>query len=176
MKPDKPEPGSDPIIGDGAARFTVVLFLALFTLGVALLIWRGLSSVPEGDHRIDQVMGALHAFSTFAVILLVLYLVIAARVVSERCGGPIGTPLSTRIRGGPAPGCSSDSHRTPARCGGIGQIGRSWLKPPAGRADPSLSPRPGRETPGVDVAPHSGPLRSVTAQNHLPRMGRRESP
>ena len=51
MKPDKPEPGSDPIIGDGAARFTVVLFLALFTLGVALLIWRVLSSVPEGDHR-----------------------------------------------------------------------------------------------------------------------------
>ena len=66
MKPDKPEPGSDPIISDGVARFTVALFLALFTLGVALLIWRGLSSVPEGDHRIDQVMGALHTFSTFA--------------------------------------------------------------------------------------------------------------
>ena len=84
MKPDKPEPGSDPIISDGVARFTVALFLALFTLGVALLIWRGLSSVPEGDHRIDQVMGALHTFSTFAAILLVLYLALAARIYAER--------------------------------------------------------------------------------------------
>ena len=90
MKPDKPEPGSDPIIGDGAARFTVVLFLALFTLGVALLIWRGLSSVPEGDHRIDQVMGALHTFSTFAAILLVLYLALAARVFTDRLEGQLG--------------------------------------------------------------------------------------
>ena len=90
MKPDKPEPGSDPIIGDGAARFTVVLFLALFTLGVALLIWRGLSSVPEGDHRIDQVMGALHTFSTFAAMLLVLYLALAARVFTDRLEGQLG--------------------------------------------------------------------------------------
>ena len=29
-------------------------------------------------------MGALHAFSTFAVILLVLYLVIAARIYAEQ--------------------------------------------------------------------------------------------
>ena len=62
----------------------MVLFLALFTLGVALLIWRGLSSVPEGDHRIDQVMRALHTFSRFAAILLVLYLAIAARIYAER--------------------------------------------------------------------------------------------
>ena len=32
MKPDKPEPGSDPIFSDGTARFTAALFLALFTL------------------------------------------------------------------------------------------------------------------------------------------------
>ena len=90
MKPDKPEPGPEPIISDGAARFTVALFLALFTLGAALLIWRGLSSVPEADHWIDQFMGALHAFSTFAAILLVLYLVIAARVFTERLEGQFG--------------------------------------------------------------------------------------
>ena len=74
MESDKPEPGSEPIISDGTARFTVALFLALFTLGVALLIWRGLSTVPDGDHWIDQFMGALHTFSTFAAILLILYL------------------------------------------------------------------------------------------------------
>ena len=79
MKPDKPEPGPEPIISDGTARFTVALFLALFTLGAALLIWRGLSTVPEADHWIDQFMGALHAFSTFAAMPVVLYLVIAAR-------------------------------------------------------------------------------------------------
>ena len=40
MKPE-PGPGPDPIISDGTARFTMVLFLALFTLGAVLLIWRG---------------------------------------------------------------------------------------------------------------------------------------
>ncbi len=90
MKPDKPEPGPEPIISDGAARFTVVLFLALFTLGAALLIWRGLSTVPDGDHWIDQFMGALHAFSTFAAMLVVLYLVIAARVFTDRLEGQLG--------------------------------------------------------------------------------------
>ena len=90
MKPDKPEPGPEPIISAGTARFTVALFLALFTLGAALLIWRGLSTVPEADHWIDQFMGALHAFSTFAAMLVVLYLVIAARVFSERVEGQLG--------------------------------------------------------------------------------------
>ena len=65
MKPNKTEPEVEPIISDAAARFTMVLFLALFTVGVALFIWRGLSSIPEGDHWIDQVMGAIRAFSTF---------------------------------------------------------------------------------------------------------------
>ena len=68
----------------------MVLFLALFTLGAALLIWRGLSSVPEADHWIDQFMGALHAFSTFAAMLVVLYLVIAARVFTDRLEGQLG--------------------------------------------------------------------------------------
>ncbi len=90
MKPDKPEPGPEPIISAGTARFTVALFLALFTLGAALLIWRGLSSVPEADHWIDQFMGALHAFSTFAAMLVVLYLVIAARVFTDRLEGQFG--------------------------------------------------------------------------------------
>ncbi len=90
MESDKPEPGSEPIISDGTARFTVALFLALFTLGVALLIWRGLSTVPDGDHWIDQFMGALHTFSTFAAILLILYLVIAAKVYGKRLEGEFG--------------------------------------------------------------------------------------
>ena len=84
MKPNKHEPESEPIIGDGTARFTMVLFLTLFTIGAALLIWRGLSTVPEGDHWIDQVMGALRTFSTFSAMLLILYLVFAARVYAER--------------------------------------------------------------------------------------------
>ena len=41
MKPNKHEPESEPIIGDGTARFTMVLFLTLFTIGAAMLIWRG---------------------------------------------------------------------------------------------------------------------------------------
>ena len=84
MRHDKHEPEAETIISDAAARFTVVLFLALFTIGAALLIWRGLSPVPEGDHWIDQVMGAIRAFSTFAAMLLILYLVFAARVYAER--------------------------------------------------------------------------------------------
>ena len=84
MRHDKHEPEVETIISDAAARFTVVLFLALFTIGAALLIWRGLSPVPEGDHWIDQVMGAIRAFSTFAAMLLILYLVFAAKVFSER--------------------------------------------------------------------------------------------
>ena len=84
MRRDKHELEAEHIISDAAARFTVVLFLALFTIGAALLIWRGLSPVPEGDHWIDQVMGAIRAFSTFAAMLLILYLVFAARVYAER--------------------------------------------------------------------------------------------
>ena len=57
MRHDNHEPEVEPIISDAAARFTAVLFLALFTIGAALFIWRGLSPIPEGDHWIDQVMG-----------------------------------------------------------------------------------------------------------------------
>ena len=57
MRHDKHEPEVEHIISDAAARFTAVLFLALFTIGAALFIWRGLSPIPEGDHWIDQVMG-----------------------------------------------------------------------------------------------------------------------
>ena len=83
MKPNKREPEVDPIISDAAARFTMVLFLALFTIGAALLIQRGLSSVREGDHWIDPVMSVVKTFSTFAAMLLILYLVFAARVYAE---------------------------------------------------------------------------------------------
>ena len=114
MKPNKHEPEVEPIISDAAARFTMVLFLALFTIGAALFIWRGLSPIPEGDHWIDQAIGAIRAFSTFAAMLLILYLVFAARVFSERQRGPIETSLSTRLGGRPPTGCSAiwaGSHR-----------------------------------------------------------------
>ena len=144
MKPDKPEPGSDPIIGDGAARFTVVLFLALFTLGAALLIWRGLSSVPEGDHRIDQVMGALHTFSTFAAILLVLYLVIAARVFSERVEGQLGL----RYQQGLAEGRRQAAQRFPQDACEVWRDWSDWKElveaaRREGRPEPEPPPRPG---------------------------------
>ena len=73
MKPDM-QPASElkPIINSATARFTVVLFLAFFTLGVALLIWKGLSAVPEGTHWIDPVIGVLRTYSAFAAMLLVL--------------------------------------------------------------------------------------------------------
>ena len=85
MKPDM-QPASElkPIINSATARFTVVLFLAFFTLGVALLIWKGLSAVPEGTHWIDPVIGALRTYTTLAAMLLVPYLVFAARVYSRR--------------------------------------------------------------------------------------------
>ena len=84
MKPNMREPEVGPIISDAAARFTIVLFLGLFTIGAALLIWRGISSVPEGDHWIDPVMSVVKTFSTFAAILPIPYLVFAARVYAER--------------------------------------------------------------------------------------------
>ena len=84
MRHDKHEPEAEPIISDPAARFTMALFLAVSTIGAALLIWRGLSPILEGVHWIDQVMGATRVFSTFAAMLLVLYLVFGVRVFSER--------------------------------------------------------------------------------------------
>ena len=84
MRHEKHEPEVEPIISAAAARFTMVLFLALFTIGAALFIWRGLSLIPEGDHWTDPVMGAIKTFSTFAAMLLILYLVFAARVYAER--------------------------------------------------------------------------------------------
>ena len=84
MKPNKHEPEVETVISDATVRFTMAVFLALFALGAALLIWRGLSSVPEGAHWIDQAIGAIRAFSTFAAMLLILYLVFAAKVFSER--------------------------------------------------------------------------------------------
>ena len=119
MKPDKPEPGPEPIISDGTTRFTVAPFLALFALGVALLIWRALTSAPEGNHWIDQFMGALRTFSTFGTILLVLYLVIAARVFTERLEGQLGL----RYRQGLAEGRRQAAQRFKRDAG---EVWRDW--------------------------------------------------
>ena len=73
----------DSIINDTAARFTMAPFLALFTTGAALTIWRGPNSVPEGFHWIDPVMTAVKTFSTVAASLPIPYLVFAAGVYAE---------------------------------------------------------------------------------------------
>ena len=90
MKPTKHESKVEPIISDATARFTIILFLALFTIGVALLVWRGFSAVPEGAHWIDHAMGAIRNFSTFAAMLLVLYLVFAAKAFGKRLEDELG--------------------------------------------------------------------------------------
>ena len=124
MRHDKHEPEVELIISDAAARFTAVLFLALFTIGAALLIWRGLSSVPEGDHWIDQVMGAIRAFSTFAAMLLIVYLVFAARVYAERQVEQLRLRFQQAWRKA-ANRLSSDSDRKPPPRGSPGPSGRS---------------------------------------------------
>ena len=75
MKPGKREPEVDPVISGASARFTMAPFLALFTTGAALPIWRGPSSDPEGFHWIDPVMSAVKTLSTAAAILPIPYLV-----------------------------------------------------------------------------------------------------
>ena len=107
MRHDKHEPEAEPIISDAAARFTVVLFLALFTIGAALFIWRGLSPVPEGDHWIDQVMGAIRAFSTFAAMLLIPVPSLRCKGLQRADRGPIETSLPTWVGGGLGTGCSA---------------------------------------------------------------------
>ena len=77
-------PGPDPIISTGTARFAVVLFLAFFTLGMALFTWREFSAVPGEDHWIDPVLGVLQTGSPFSAMLVVLYVVFAARLYSRR--------------------------------------------------------------------------------------------
>ena len=144
MKPNKHEPEVEPIISDAAARFTMVLFLALFTIGAALFIWRGLSPIPEGDHWIDQAIGAIRAFSTFAAMLLILYLVFAARVFSERREGQ----LRLRFQQGLAEGRQQVAHRFGQEATDVWKVWTEWkeLAEAArmdGRPEPEPPTRPG---------------------------------
>ena len=144
MKPNKHEPEVEPIISDAAARFTMVLFLALFTIGVALFIWRGLSSIPEGDHWIDQVMGAIRAFSTFAAMLLILYVVFAARVYTERTEDQ----LRLRYQHGLAEGWEQAAQRSGQEATNVWKAWTEWkeLAEAArmeGRPEPEPPTRPG---------------------------------
>ena len=173
MRHDKHEPEAETIISDAAARFTVVLSLALFTIGAALLIWRGLSPVPEGDHWIDQVMGAISAFSTFAAMLLILYLFFAAKVYADRQVEQLRLAFRQAWRKA-TNRLLSDLGRKPPTCGRLGPSGRSWLNPPAWRGDQSMSP-PVPEAPGVGAASSLWTLNSMTDQDDLPGMGRRDS-
>ena len=83
MKPDIPQ-GPDPIISRGTARFAIVLFLAFFTLGMVLLTWREFHTVPGEPHWIDPVLAVLQTGSPFSAMLVVLYVLFAARFYSRR--------------------------------------------------------------------------------------------
>ena len=144
MKPDKPEPGPDPIISDGTARFTIILFLALFTIGLALLVWRGFSAVPEGAHWIDHSMGAIRNFSTFAAMLLILYLVFAAKAYGRRLEDELGLRYQQEI----AKGSRQAAEGFPPDTGDVWQDWAEWkeLAETArreGRPEPQPPPRPG---------------------------------
>ena len=83
MKPER-QPRPDPIISRGTARFAIVLFLTLFTLGMVLFTCREFSAVPGEDHWIDPVLAVLQTGSPFSAMLVVLYVVFAARLYSRR--------------------------------------------------------------------------------------------
>ena len=74
----------DPIISRSTARFAIVLFLTLFTLGMVLFTWREFSAVPGEDHWIDPVLAVLQTGSPFSAMLVVLYVLFAARPYSRR--------------------------------------------------------------------------------------------
>ena len=76
--------GPDPIISRGTARFAIFLFLALFTLGMTLFTWREFHSVPGEPHWIDPVLAVLQTGSPFSAMLVVLYVLFAARFYSRR--------------------------------------------------------------------------------------------
>ena len=78
MKPDKLNSKTERVLSDATTNTAMGLFLTVFTVGTALLIWRSLSPVPEGGHWIDQVLGAMRAISTVSAALIVLYGIFAA--------------------------------------------------------------------------------------------------
>ena len=167
MKPNKREPEVDPIISDAAARFTMVLFLALFTIGAALLIWRGISSVPEGDHWIDRVMSAVKTFSTFAAMLLIQYMVFAARVYAERTE----EQLRLRFQHGLEECSKQAAQRFSEEDTDVRKAWTEWTELAEaarveGRPEPEPPTRPGN--PGVDATSSLRGLNSMTTQNHQP--------
>ena len=173
MKPNRPEPEVETIISDAAARFTMVLFLALFTVGAALLIWRELSSVPEGFHWIDPAMGAIKTFSTFAAMLLILYLVFAARVYAERQE----EQLRLRFQHGLEECSKQAAQRINQEATDVWKTWTEWtdLSEAAhmeGRPKPE--PPTGPEPPGVDAASSLRNLNSMTDQDDLRGEGRWE--
>ena len=83
MKPDKRDSETEPVLSDASINIALGMFLTIFTIGTALLIWRSLSAVPEGGHWIDQFMGGIRAISALSAVLIVLYGVFAAKVYSN---------------------------------------------------------------------------------------------
>ena len=79
MKPDKNEPVIGPVLSDTAITIAMGLFLTIFTVGTALIIWRSLSAVPEEGHWIDQISGAIRAICALSAVLFVLYGIFVAK-------------------------------------------------------------------------------------------------
>ena len=79
MKPDKRDSETEPVLSDATINIALGLFLTVFTIGTALLIWRSLSAVPEGGHWIDQISGAIRAISALSAVLFVLYGIFVAK-------------------------------------------------------------------------------------------------
>ena len=84
MKPDKNEPVIGPVPSPATINLAMGLFLTVFTVGTALIIWRSLSwrslsAVPEGGHWIDQISGAIRAISARSAVLFVLYGIFVAK-------------------------------------------------------------------------------------------------
>ena len=81
MTPDQQQ---EPILSTTTVRITVALFLGLFTLAVALLLWSEVHPSPDGANWVDRTLETIDQFSMFTAILLVLYLVFAARLYVKR--------------------------------------------------------------------------------------------
>ena len=79
VKPDKHEPETGPALSVATINIALGLFLTVFTIGTALLIWRSLSAVSEGGHWMDQFLGAIRAISALSAVLFVLYGIFVAK-------------------------------------------------------------------------------------------------
>ena len=160
MKADN-HSGPDPIISRSTARFAIVLFLTLFTLGMVLFTWREFSAVPGEDHWIDPVLAVLQTGSPFSAMLVVLYVLFAARLYCRRAE----EHSCLRYRQGLEDGRTQAAERFGRDTYDMWKSWTEWRQQVEaarveGRPDPE--PPPGQQTPVIDA----GSLR--TPHNHGP--------